>query len=239
MARRGEKFLEEEQTHGAQSPGVVEDDEELERRLPPGERETGGGAVPLAAFPRRELQWTEGEGGASVDRSRYAQGGIAGQRGTRGTIKAKARDIRELTDAEGNRLWSITDRPVPGNRAHAEIQREPRGKMPDRAERNRFIEVWRGAAALLTTLKEKDPLGKPELQLAPDAGVEIHWRWGRSDNLERVVQVESVAEAVRAYVGAGILTEANAAQEQRRLEGELKSGMWASQSTHTGTEPGW
>ena len=238
MARRGEKFPKEERTHGAQSPGVVEDDEELERRLPPGERETGGGAIPQAAFPRRDLQWTEEEGGASVDRSRYAQGGIAGRRGTRSTIKAKAGDIRGLTDAEGNRLWSITDRPVPGNRAHAEIQREPRGEMPGRAERDRFMEVWRGAIGLLTTLKEEDPLGKPELQLTPDAGVEVHWRSGQGGSLRRVVQVESVAEAVRAYVGAGIVTEADAAAEQRRLGQALESRMRATQSPHTGTESG-
>ena len=125
-----------------------------------------------------------------------------------------------------------------GNRAHAEIQREPRGKMPGRAERNRLIEVWRGAAALLTILKEKDPLGKPELQLATGTGVGIHWRSGRGGNLERVVQVESVAEAMRAYIAAGILTQADAAQEQRRLEGELELGMRATQSPHTGTEPG-
>ena len=238
MVRRGEMFPKEERTHGAQSPGVVEDDEELERRLPPGEREIGGGAIPQAAFPRRELQWTEEEGGASVDRSRYAQGGVAGRRGLRGTIKARAGDIRRLTDAEGNRLWSITDRPVPGNRAHAEIQREPRGKMPGRAERDRFMEVWRGASVLLTTLKEEDPLGKPVLQLAPDTGVEIRWRSGRDGNLRRVVQVESVAEAVRAYVGAGIVTETDAAEEQHRLEQELESRMRAAQSPHTGTEPG-
>ena len=238
MAKRGEKFPIEERTYGAQSPGVVEDDEELERRLPPGERELGDGAIPQAAFPRRALQWTEGEGGASVDRSRYAQGGIAGRRGRRGTIKAKAGDIRRLTDTEGNRLWSITDRPVPGNRAHAEIQREPWGRMPGRAERDRFMEVWRGTIGLLTTLKEEDPSGKPELQLAPDTGVEVHWRSGQDGNLRRVLQVESVAEAVRAYVGAGIVTEAAAAEEQRRLEQALESRMRATQSPHTGTESG-
>ena len=238
MARRGEKFPEEERTHGAQSPGVVEDDEELERRLPPGERETGGGAIPQAAFPRRELRWTEEEGGASVDRSRYTQGGIAGRRGTRGTIKAKAGDVRRLTDVEGNRLWSITDRPEPGNRAHAEIQREPRGKMPARSERNQLMEVWRGATALLTTLNEEDPRGRPELQLAPDTGVEIHWRSGQDGNLRRVVQVESVAEAVRAYAGAGIVTEADVAEEQRRLEQALESRIRATQNPHAGTESG-
>lgn len=109
---------------------------------PPGAQETGDGAIPVAAFPRRALRWTGEEGGASVDRCRHAQSGTADRR-KRSTIRARAGDIRKLADEEGNRLWSVTDRPVPGNRAHAEIQREPRGKMPGRAERARFMEAWR------------------------------------------------------------------------------------------------
>ena len=233
LARRGEKFPEEQRSHGAQSPGVVEDDEELERRLPPGGRETGG-SLPQAAFQRRELRWTEEEGGASVERSLYAQVGIAGRRGTRGTIKARAGDIRSLTDAEGNRLWSITDRPLPGNSAHAEIQREPRGKMPSRAERSQLLEVWRGATVLLMKLRELDPRGRPELQLVPDAGVEIHWRSGRNGNLNRVLQVESVAEAVRAYVRAGIIAKADAVEEQHKLEQALASGLQSPHTSGTG-----
>lgn len=149
----------------------------------------------------------------------------SGQRGSRGAIKARANDIRKLTDAEGNRLWSVIDRPRLDNQAHAEIQREPLGKMPSRAERERFIAVWRGAIALLTTLREKDPLGKPELQLVPDTGLEIHWRFGTDDHLQRVIQVESVAEAMRAYIGAGLVSKADAAQEQGRLERELTAWM--------------
>ena len=118
----------------------------------------------------------------------------------------------------GNRLWSITDRPVPGNPAHAEIQREPRGKMPSRAERNRLLEAWRGAIGLLRALRAQDPQGRPELQLIPETGVEIHWRNG---NLKRILQVESVAEAVRAYVGAGIIEATEAPIEQRKLEQAL------------------
>ena len=177
VGRARGKFPEEERAHEAQSPGVVEDDKELERRLPPGARENDGGTIPLAAFPRRELRWTGEEGRASVDRSRYAEEGIAGRRGMR-------------------------------------------GKMPGRAERDRFMEAWRGATALLTTLKEEDPPGKPELRPAPDAGVDIHWRSGRDDKPRRVLRVESVAEAIRAYVGAGFVTEADAAEERRRLERE-------------------
>ena len=146
----------------------------------------------------------------------------------RGTIKASVGDVRKLTDAKGRRLWSVTDRPVPGNRAHAEIQREPRGKMPGRAERDRFIEVWRGAALLLAKLRKEDPLGTPELQVVPDSGVEVHWRSGRDKDRRRVVQVESVAEAIRAYVEAGIVTESDAKEEQRRLEQELASEMRSS-----------
>ena len=222
MARCGKKFPEETRTHGAQSPGIVEDDEYLERRLPPTRaRETSDGAIPQTAFPRRELQWTVTEGGASVDRIQYAQGGIAGRRGTRGTIG----DIRRLTDAKGNRLWSITDQPVQGNLAHAEIQREPRGKLPSKAERTQLVEIWRGAVELLAVLKGKDPQGKPELRLVPDIGVAIHWRSGQDNSVERVVQVESVAEAVRAYIGAGLVTKADAVETQRRLEQELVQGM--------------
>ena len=179
MAKRGERFSEEERTHGALSPGTVADDEGLERRLPPGGRESRGDIILQAAFTRRELQWTEEEGGASVDRRRFASE-VSNRRAIRNTITAKAEDIRRQTDGEGNRLWSITDRPVPGNSAHAEIQREPRGKMPGRAERNRLLEVWRGATALLTELRAQDPRGVPELQLVPDTGVVVHWRWSRS-----------------------------------------------------------
>ena len=236
MAKREEKFPEEERTHGAQSPGVVQDDEELERRLPPGEREIGDAPLPQSAFTRRDLQWTKANGGASVERSQYAQGQLSGRRGARGTIRAKAGDIRRLTDAEGNRLWSITDRPVPENWAHAEVQREPHGKMPGKAERDRFMEVWRGAIALLKTRKKEDPSGKPELVVVPDRGLELHWRSGRDDRQRRVVQVESVAEAVRAYVGAGLLSEADAAKEQGQLEQDLTTQMHRTPSPRAGTE---
>ena len=235
MTKRHENFSEENRTHGAQSPGVVQDDEDLERRLPPGEPEIAGAPPPRSAFTRRDLQWTEDDGGASVDRCLYLQ--ASGQRGSRGTIKAKASDIRKLTDAEGNRLWSVIDRPKPDNQAHAEIQREPRGTMPSRAERGRFIAVWRGAIALLSTLREEDPLGKPELQLVPDTGLEIHWRSGNDGRLRRVIQVESVAEAIRAYIGAGLVSETDAAQEQGRLEQELMAWMHGTmQNPRVGTE---
>ena len=164
---------------------------------------------------------TEEDGGASADRCRFAHRGFSGRRAVRNTIRARTEDIRRQTDETGNRLWSITDRPVAGNPAHAEIQREPRGKMPGRAERNQLLEVWRGATGLLTVLKAQDPEGSPELQLIPETGVEIHWRPGRNGNLKRILQVESVAEAVRAYVGAGIIAATEAAAEQRKLERAL------------------
>ena len=100
------------------------------------------------------------------------------------------------------------------------------------------MEAWRGAVALLTARKEEDPQGKPELRLAPGAGVEIHWRSGRDNKLSRVLRVESVAEAVRAYVGTGIVTEADAAEERRRLERKLESEMRAPRRPHAGTGSG-
>ena len=238
MARRGETFPEEERPHGSESPGVIEDEEALERRLPPETRETTSGSIPDAAFPRRELQWTEDEGGASVDRSWYAEGGVTGHRGARGTIRAKAGDIRRQTDAEGNRLWSVTDKPVPENHAHAEIQREPRGRMPSRKDRSQLMEVWRGAIASLTRLRREDPKGRPVLELVPHIGMKIQWRSGRNETPKDVARVESVAEAVRAYVGAGILTEKEAQAEQQRLEQELAAGTQAAQDTYSEIRPG-
>lgn len=64
-------------------------------------------------------------------------------------------------------------------------------------------------------------MGKPELQVVTDVGVVLRWRSARDDEATRVVQVESVAEAVRAYVRAGIVAEADATKEQQRLEQEL------------------
>ena len=105
--------------------------------------------------------------------------------------------------------------------------------MPSRADRSQFLEAWRGAIALLTKLRKQDPLGKPELQLMLNTGVEIHWQSGQDGNLTRVVRIESVAEAVRAYVCAGIIAEAEAVEEQHRLERALASGLQAVQSPHT------
>ena len=98
------------------------------------------------------------------------------------------------------------------------------------------MQVWRGAIALLKTLKKEDPSGKPELLAVPDRGLELHWRSGHDGHLRRVVQVESVAEAVRAYVGAGLLSEADAAKEQRRLEQDLTTQMHNAPSPRAGTE---
>lgn len=76
---------------------------------------------------------------------------------------------------------------------------------------------------MLTELRARDPRGGPELQLLAETGVEVHWRSGLDGNLRRVLQVESVAEAVCAYVHAGIMKEADAVDEQRRLEQQLAS----------------
>ena len=105
-----------------------------------------------------------------MDRSRYAEG----------VFGAGAGDIRKMTDEKENRLWSVTDRPVPGNRAHAEIQYEPRGKTPGRAGSHRTGD--------------------------------------RGGTTSGVASCKSAAEAVRAYVGVGIVTEADATEEWRRLE---------------------
>lgn len=223
MVKRGQRFPDEKKKHSKDSPGVVDDNELLERRLPPGAHEFRSGAIPSKAFTLRELQWTEDEGGASVVRIHFAQGGNTGHRGERGAITAMARDIRSLVDTAGNRLWSIIDRPTPDNPAHAEIQREPQGMKPGRSERDRFLEIWRGADALLKNLRKEDPRGEPQLKLVRGTGIEIHWRSAADGKLTRVIQVESVFEAVRAYVAAGILREQDMPEELRRLRRSLEA----------------
>ena len=104
--------------------------------------------------------------------------------------------------------------------------------MPSRTDRSRLLEAWRGVAALLAKLKAQDPQGEPELKLLPETGVEIHWRSGLNGNLCRVMQVESVAEAMRACVRAGIVKEADAAEEQHKLEQSL-----ASEPSQAGSVP--
>ena len=237
MVKRGEKFPEENIKHSEESPGVVDDDETLERRLPPKHREILRGAIPREAFSRRELQWTEEEGGASVVRRQFAQIENAGQRGERTTISATVGDIRNLTDKDGNRLWSVIDRPTPENSAHAEIQREPLGTMPGRAERDRFLEAWQGAGALLEILRGNDPRGMPELKLVPGTGIEIHWRSGDDGSLARIIQVESVFEAVRAYIAAGIVPEEKGPEALSRLKRCLESDLPYGQNPDSGTKP--
>ena len=52
----------------------------------------------------------------------------------------------------------------------------------------------------------------------------MHWRSGGSGKLRRILQVESVAEAIRAYVGAGIVKAADAPVERDKLERALAEG---------------
>ena len=228
MVKRGKKFSEEVVFHGDKFPGVIDDEEILERRLPPKSRGFHGDAIPIDAFTRRDLTWTEGDGGASVVRRQFARDGNTGHRGERGAISARAGDIRDLTDHAGNRLWSIIDRPTPESPAHAEVQREPLGKKPSSSERDKFLEVWRGADSLLANLRRNDPHGEPQLKLVAGTGVEIHWRSGNNGTLTKVIQVESVSEAVHAYVASGILREEDAPKELRKLRRILKSEIPSS-----------
>ena len=66
----------------------------------------------------------------------------------------------------------------------------------------------------------------------PGTGLKLQWRSGQDNSLKGVVRVESVAEAVRAYLGAGIMTEAEAAREQRRLERDLEAGAEVEQDPY-------
>ena len=79
----------------------------------------------------------------------------------------------------------------------------------------------------MKNLRTRDHHGEPQLKLVRVTGTKIHWRSGDDGELTRVVQVESVFEAVRAYVAAGILRQQDMQEEvlrlQKTLEPQLKN----------------
>ena len=77
----------------------------------------------------------------------------------------------------------------------------------------------------MKNLRTKDPDGEPELKMVRGTGIEIHWRSGNDGELTRVIQVESVFEAVRAYVAAGILREQDASEESHRLRKAMEAQL--------------
>ena len=188
--RRGEKFPGELRTHGGsevESPGVVEDNERVERRLPPrGERSDREEGIPKSTFPRDDLTWTDEEGGASVTRLKYAPEGSQGWRGGRHTATTRVREIRDLTDDEGMRLYSVEDRPIQDDPAHAEISYEPKGGVPTQAERDQLLKVYRSCKEELLRLKEKDPEGTAKVSWTGEEGARITWRWGTTGEVEHV-----------------------------------------------------
>lgn len=207
MARRGEKFPEEMVAQSKESPGPVRDDEWLERRLPPYEGRRHAEAVPTSAFRRGHLTWDEEKGGLSVQRSEYTKGGVRGEQGMRATASAVAEEIRNITNAKGERVYSVTDDVERGGRSHASIQREPRGEAPTEEERDALMGAWCTAPELLRRERAGDPEGHPEIEEVPETGVVITWVAGRSKTRKQLAQVESLPEAATAYCRAGLGVE--------------------------------
>lgn len=218
MAKKGELFPEEIRPSVDGVPGMVGDDEELERRMP-GTSAHGEGEVPVDAFTRRHLTWKDGEGGASVHRSAHVKASVGGRRGTRGTMKAKAGDIRAQVDDAGDRKWQVVASPQEDDPSHAEIYRDPPGKRPSARDREDFLAVWKTTVQELRRCKIEAPDGRATVAASGDGGVRLQWR-AKSGQVTPVGQVESIREAVSALIRAGFIAESNADAEQKRLESE-------------------
>ena len=221
MARRGELFPDETRpAHGA-TPGTIDDDEELERRV------AGSGAldeVPTVAFTRSQLTWNGSNGGASVHRTNFVQAAVGGRRGRRGTIKARTGDIRAQADDSGNREWHVVPSPQEDDISHAEIYRDPRGKRPSGRDREDFLAVWNTVAQELRLCKGQMPDGQAKVSANEDGGVRLLWE-ARSGQTRPVGQVESIREAIGALVRADIILPSDAKAERERLESDWTNGL--------------
>ena len=222
MAKEGELFSDERHPWVDGAPGTVGNDEDLERRLP-GAGSFGEGDVPADAFTRGHLTWKEEEGGASVHRSAYVQSSVGGRRGRRGTIRARAGDIRMQVDADGDRKWHVVASPQEDDPSHAEIYRDPPGKRPTGREREDFLALWKTTEEQLRSCRMEMPDGRGTVAAGGDGGVRLQWQ-AKSGPVIPIGQVESIREAVNALIRAEVIPESDAQAEQRRLESE-----WARQ----------
>lgn len=127
MTRRnvklGQKFPEEETLQSPHSPGVVQDEEFVERELRT-EGEVHRGVEPTeAAFPRKQLLGRSGSG-LSVTRrkspSPELDTGVASLRRVLHRVYAQAGELRRICE-NGDRIVSIVDAGTEENPRHAEI----------------------------------------------------------------------------------------------------------------------
>ena len=127
MTRRnvklGQKFPEEETLQSRYSPGVVQDEEFVERELRT-EGEVYQGVEPTeAAFPRKQLLGQNGSG-LSVTRrkspSPESGSGVANLRRVLHRVYAQAGELRRICE-NGDRIVSIVDAGTEENLRHAEI----------------------------------------------------------------------------------------------------------------------
>lgn len=121
--RLGQKFPEEETLQSSHSPGVVQDEEFVERELRT-EGEVYRGVEPTeAAFPRKQLLGRSGSG-LSVTRRKSPSpeygAGVANLRRVLHRVYAQAGELRRICE-NGDRIVSIVDAGTEENPRHAEI----------------------------------------------------------------------------------------------------------------------
>ncbi len=153
MSRRnvkvGEKFPEEETPQSTHSPGIVRDEEFLERELRH-KNEVYRGIEPTeAAFPRKQLLGRNGSG-LSVTRrdtpSPQSGAGVLNFRKVLQRAYARVGELREICDEGENRMVSIVDAGTKENPSHAEIFLKSEGARRPMEGRLRILRAFGGRA---------------------------------------------------------------------------------------------
>ena len=148
QVRVGEKFPEEEELQSIYSPSVVADEEIVERELRRSEEMTEAGGPTEAAFPRRQLLGKNGSG-LSVNRLSGTEARekdrMATSREAPSHARAGVRDLRSISDRQGQRTVSVVDAGTGDNPKHAEIYMRLQGTCARQLEtRARILRVFGG-----------------------------------------------------------------------------------------------
>lgn len=150
QVRVGEKFPEEEKLQSMHSPSVVADEEVVERELRRGEEMSEAGGPTEEAFPRKQLLGRNGSG-LSVNRlsdpEARKKAFTATSKETLSHARAGVRELRSISDRQGQRMVSVVDAGTEDNPKHAEIYMRLQGTCARQLEiRARILRAFGGRA---------------------------------------------------------------------------------------------
>lgn len=152
LVRVGEKFPGEKEK-SQYSPGVVSDDEIVERRITRRSEILETGEPSTNAFMMNQLLGKSGSdpsvrSGLSVNRvrdtKRYEKVRSAPISELPASVYARVGDLRKIADEEGNRTVSVVDAGTEDNPLHAEIFIHPTEEEDKRGIRAKIMKAFRG-----------------------------------------------------------------------------------------------